>query len=79
MTLINATTLIHKSTLSTNNFGIFILDKSIGTKIFLEISEVYNGICLKKFQRLEQKLEMRFCRNFPFFRKFRNFKKIVEF
>ena len=34
-----------------------ILDKSTRNKMFLEFSGDYNGVCLKNFQRIEQKLE----------------------
>ena len=37
-----------------------ILDKSTRSKIFLEFSGDYNGVCLKNFQRIEQKLENAF-------------------
>ena len=60
MIVINATTLIYQSILSGNNFGITILDKSGKNKIFLDILEDYNGVCLKNFQRVEQKLENAF-------------------
>ena len=36
------------------------LDKSTRNKIFLEFSGDYNGVCLKNFQRIEQKLENAF-------------------
>ena len=35
----------------------FILDKSSGNKVFLRLLEEYNGVCLKKFGRIEQKLD----------------------
>ena len=50
MILINATTLMHKSTLTS---GIIILDKSTKNKIFLKNLEDYNGVCLKNFQRID--------------------------
>ena len=37
-----------------------ILDKRFRKKIFLEFSGDYNGVCLKNFQRIEQKLENAF-------------------
>ena len=40
---------MHKSTLSTNNFGKNHLDKSTRDKIFLEFLGDYNGVCLKNF------------------------------
>ena len=39
--------------------GIIMLDKSTRNKIFLEFSGVfvtYNGVCLRNFQRIEEKL-----------------------
>ena len=32
-----------------------ILDKNTRNKIFLEFFGDYNGVCLEKFQRIEQK------------------------
>ena len=75
--LINATTLMHKSTLNTNNFGNNHLDKSTRNKIFLKFFGDYNGVCLKNLQRIEQKLENAFWPNFPFFWQFCNFKKLI--
>ena len=48
---------MHKSTLSTTNFGNNLFDKSTRNKIFLEFLGDYNGVCLKNFQQLEPKLE----------------------
>ena len=36
------------------------LDKSTRNKIFLEFSGDYNGVCLKNFQQIDQKLENAF-------------------
>ena len=36
--------------------GIIILDKSTSNKIYLEILGDYNCVCMKNFQRVEQKL-----------------------
>ena len=44
--------------------GIVILDKSTRNKIFLEFSGDYNGVCLKNFQQIEQKLEKNFLAKF---------------
>ena len=33
------------------------MDKSTSKKIFLDFSGNYNGVCLKNFERIEQKLE----------------------
>ena len=41
-----------------------ILDKNTRNKIFLEILGDYNGVCLKNFQRIEQKLENAFLAKF---------------
>ena len=41
-----------------------ILDKSTRNKIFLEFSGDHNGVCLKNFQRIEQKLENAFLAKF---------------
>ena len=51
---------MHKATLSTNNSGLIILDKNTRNKIFFEILEDYNGICLKNFQRIQKELENAF-------------------
>ena len=68
MILINATTLIIKSILSTINFGNIHFRQKYRNKIFVEISEDYNGVCLKKnFQRMEQKLENAFLAKFSIF------------
>ena len=64
MILINATTLMHESTLSTNNFGNNHFGQKSRNKIFLEFSGDYNGVCLKNFQRIEQKLENAFLAKF---------------
>ena len=60
MILINATTLMHKSNLNTNN----ILNKSTRIKIFLEFLGDYNSVGLKNFERIEQKLENAFLAQF---------------
>ena len=62
MILVNATTLMHKSTLSTS--GRIILDKSTRNRIFLEFLGDYNGVCLKNFQQIEQKVESAFLAKF---------------
>ena len=43
--------------------------------MFLEFSGDYNGVCLKNFQQIEQKLENAFLAklNFPTFWQFPNF------
>ena len=73
--LINATTLTHKSTLSTNTFG----NKHFGQKYLeqniLEYLRDYNGVFSEKFQRTVQNYKMRFWPNFPFFWEFQTFKK----
>ena len=43
------------------------LDKSTRNKIFLEFSGVYNGVCLKNFQRVEQELKNAFLPKFSIF------------
>ena len=55
---------MHKSTLARITSGVIILDKSTSNKIFLEILGDYNGVCLKKFQRIERKLENSFLAKF---------------
>ena len=65
MILIDATTLIHKSTLSMNNFRNNHFGQKYQKEIFFKILEVYRGGCLKNFQRVERKLD-RFLTNFPF-------------
>ena len=62
--LINATTLMHKSSFSTNNFGNNHFGKSTRNKIFLEFLADCNGVCLKEFRRIEQKLENVFLAKF---------------
>ena len=47
--------------------GRIILDKSRKNKIFSEILEEYNGVCLKNFQQMQQKLENAFLANFSIF------------
>ena len=64
--LINATTLMHKSTLARITSRIIILDKSTRNKIFLELLGDI-GVCLKIFQRKEQKLENAFFHSFENF------------
>ena len=54
MILINATTLMHKSNLSTNNFGNNHFGQKHQKQNFLSISEDFNGVCLKSFQPIEQ-------------------------
>ena len=51
---------MHKSTLSTNNFGNNNFGQEYQKKIVLEFSGDYNGVCLKNFQRIEQELENEF-------------------
>ena len=53
------------------------MDKSTRNKIFLEILEDYNGVCLKKIQRIEQKLENAFLTKFPIF--FENFATLKNY
>ena len=66
MILINATNLMHKSTLSTNNFRNNHFGLKYQEKIFLEILE-FNGVCLKNFQPIEQKPENAFLAKFSIF------------
>ena len=54
-----------------------ILDKSTRSKIFLEILADYNGVCLKNFKRIEQKLENAFLAKFPIFFRISSLKKII--
>ena len=68
---------MHKSTLNTNNFGNNHLDKSTRNKIFLEFPGDYNGVSLKNFQQIEQKLENAFLGKLSIFWEFRNFKKLI--
>ena len=46
---------MHKSTLITNHFG-----QKYQKQKFLEFSGDYNGVCLKNFPQIEQKLENAF-------------------
>ena len=62
--IINATTLMHKSTLSTNNFGKNHFGQKYQKQNVLRIFRDYNGVCLKNFQRIEQKLENAFLAKF---------------
>ena len=55
---------MHKSTLSTNNFGKNQFGKNTRSKLFLEFLGEYNGVRLKNFQRIEQKLENAFLAKF---------------
>ena len=57
---INAITSMHKSTLNTNNFGNNLFGQKYQEQNILRISGDYNGVCLKNFQRIEQKLENAF-------------------
>ena len=61
--LINATTLTHWSTLSTNNFGNNYFGQKYQKQNILRIGD-YNGVCLKNFQQIEQKLENAFLAKF---------------
>ena len=61
--LINATTLMHKSTFNTNNFGNNHFGQEYQEQNILRIfkfSGHYNGVCLKNFQGIEQKRENAF-------------------
>ena len=63
MILINATILMHRSTLSMDNFGnnLFGHFESFWNKQnILEFLGDYKGVRLKNFQRIEQKLEKNF-------------------
>ena len=51
------------------------LDKSSGNKFFSEILEDYNGVGLKNFRRMEQKLENAFFAKFFICCKIHNIKK----
>ena len=64
MILINPTTLMHKSTLSTNNFGNNRFGQKDQKQNILRTFRNYNGICLKNFQRIEQKQEDAFLAKF---------------
>ena len=61
---------MHKSILSTNNFANNHVGRKYRNKIFLEILGDYNGVCLKNFQRIEQKLENAFLAKFSIFGNF---------
>ena len=61
---INATTLMHKSTLSRNNFGNNHFGRKYQQQNILRIFVDYKGVCLKNFQRREQKLENAFLAKF---------------
>ena len=76
MILINATTSMHKSTSITNNFGKTHFGQNYQKQKIQEISEDYNGVCLKKFQRKEQKLENAFLAKFSTFLRISYFQKI---
>ena len=52
-----------------------ILDKSSKNKMFLEILDDYNGVCLKIFQRIEEKSENASWDKYSIFSEFRNLKK----
>ena len=54
---------MHKSTLSTNKFGNIHFGQKYQKKIFFEFSD-YNGVCLKIFERINQKLENEFLAKF---------------
>ena len=58
---------MHKSSFSTNNFGNIHLGKKYHKQKILRILADYNGVCLKKFQRIEQKLENVFSAKFEIF------------
>ena len=60
MILNNATTLMHKSTLSTNIFGNDHFGQKYQKQKKLKILGYYKGVWLKNFQRIEQKLENAF-------------------
>ena len=62
--LINSTTLMHKSTLSTNNFGNNHFGQKCQKQNILRIFRRLLWFCLKNFQRIEQKLENTFLANF---------------
>ena len=51
---------MHKSTLSSNNFGNNHFGQKYQKHYILKKLEDYSGICLKTFQRIEQKLENEF-------------------
>ena len=63
MILINATTLMHKLTLSANNFGSNHFGQKYQKHNFLEFLD-YNGVYLKNFRQIEQKLENAFTAKF---------------
>ena len=62
--LINATALMHKAILSTNNFGNNHFGQKYQKKILLEFLADYNDVCWKKFQRIELKLKNAFLAKF---------------
>ena len=63
------------STFSTKNFVIFTLDKNSKNKIFSEILEDYNGVCLKKFPvNAAKTIKCVFGKIFYFFENFINLK-----
>ena len=53
------------------------MDKSTRNKIFLEVSGDYNGVCLKNFQRIEQKLENAFLAKFSMLENFVTLKRQI--
>ena len=68
MTLLIATTLMHRSNLTTKTKK-FTSDKSIKYKIFSATLESYNGVCLKNIQGIEAKTSKSvFGQNFIFLR-----------
>ena len=54
---------MHMSNLSTNNFGINHFGQKYRNKKSFEFLGDYSGVCLKIFQRTEQKLENAFLAN----------------
>ena len=53
------------------------MDKSTRNEIFLEFLGDYNGVCLKNFQRIEQKLKNAFLAIFSILLRIRNFKELI--
>ena len=56
MILIDTTTSMHNSTLCTNKLGNVHFEQNYGKQNILIFLRDHNGVCLKNFQWLEQKL-----------------------
>ena len=77
MILINATTLMHKSTLSTNNFGNNHFGQKCQKQMILRNVRKLYWCLFEKFQWIEQKLENAFLVKFSIFWELQNFQKII--